>query len=732
MSRKRAKPESSRAHEPVGCPEDYFDATPDLAVDYDTVAEPLHQLLHRYAGTKTREATKRWALDEARIRRVLFECSKASLAVLDAVVDHAGALPQLLMVRVLADQGFENAPRVAKQAADELVSLGLLIPYRWYGDEELYKTCVEVFETIAPLVHGVTVPPVPAVPHDVIVDRRGPRDALITLAALAHVPVRATNSGPHRSDTKKIAAALARDETWVERLLFSALESDAIVASNKLDAPRLDVLHAIATGRRHARDWWPDGLERNDEWFIAGAVRRALAADQRVAMLFEGPEDVSVALEAFELATVDGIELARRPQPSPDGTGDGHVTPSFEIFLGPAADLGVTRLVALAAEPTRLDAVATFKLTPKSIASAARLGVSIDEVLGALERVGPHGVPANVRATVLDWASSVGTAKVRTVFAVECSAVETADRAARALGTHVVQRPTPTLLLVDTDPHAKLVKAGVVLGADTLPPVRRRESYDPPLALLYARPDPKLRAHFAAAKARPPSALIARATTAEVVHGVLGDIPTFLRECTQGSPSPSVTFALRRLADLWEKQNPELEAWLLGHSDPKSALYSLIERPFALAPYLTLDPTIRAQLRQQSTEPHELMARAIALRPHLSGELGRLMKKPAVARFAANLILSPDAPPPTSSSPRAKARTEPSGHPREHDHAAAFLQAATEGRRVRIRLTSGRVVELMPQRVLPVGDDLALAGEDSKTGEARSVSARDVVSLETI
>ncbi len=74
----------------------------------------------------------------------------------------------------------------------------------------------------------------------------------------------------------------------------------------------------------------------------------------------------------------------------------------------------------------------------------------------------------------------------------------------------------------------------------------------------------------------------------------------------------------------------------------------------------------------------------------------------------------------------------PLGTEREHEHAATFLQAAVEGRRVRLRLTHGRVVELAPLRVLPVGDDIALGGEDPKTGEARSVSARDVVSIETI
>lgn len=730
MSRKRTN--RSATVLPTELPDEYYAPMPELAVAYDIVAEPLHNILHRRAGTTTPAATKRWVLDDARVRRALFECSKASLSVLDAIVDHAGALPHSVVTRILQEQGYDDAPRVAKRVVDELVTLGLLIPYVWRPDDDLYKLSLEIFVKIAPLVHGVSVPPVPPVPPDATIDRRGPRDALITIAALVHFHVRHTNTGPHRSDVKKLASALGRDDGWVDRLLISALSSDAIVPSNKLYVPRLEVLDAVAEGRRQTRYTWRDGIERIDGWFSYEALRRGVAADVQVALHFDAHADVAVELEAFERTTVDGVELARRPQPNENGTGDGHVTPSFEVFLGPGADLKVTSRVALAAEPTRLDTVATFKLTPKSIAAASRLGLSVDDVLGALERVGPHGVPANVRATVLDWASSVGTAKVRPVFAVECSSSETADRAARALGAHVLQRPTPTLLLVDSDPHTKLVKAGVALGAD-LPVLEDVSAWDvdPPLALLYARPDPELRARFVAAKAEPPPQTISRATPAEAVHGVLRDIPRFLRDRIQESPTPSTTFALRRLAELWEKQASELEAWLLASDDPKGAVMVLVDRPFALAPYLTLDPMLRARLRNESQEPLQLIASAIALRPAASGELGRLLKKPAVARLAANLqIFQSDTGTEPPRTPSPTTRREGRVLEEEHVHATTFLQAAADGRVVRIRLTNGRVIEVLPQRVMPVGDEIALGGEDPKTGEARSVSASDVVSIE--
>ncbi|MEZ4248201.1 MAG: helicase-associated domain-containing protein [Polyangiales bacterium] len=466
-----------------------------------------------------------------------------------------------------------------------------------------------------------------------IVDRRGPRDTVIGVAALAHFTMRHTQSGPHRTDLKKLAATLAVSPAWLGVLLHDAIDSGVFGVANKILVPRLSVLRSIAEGKRHARDRWSADLRTLEGWVPFETTRRIAVARQNFDVLGgfmePGTDDV------FEHTTVEGVLLARKPRLSPQGTGDGHVTPSFEVFLGPGADLGVTLHVALCAEPTRVDTIATFKLTPKSVANAALLGLTIDDVLAALARVGPHGIPANVQDTVRDWVSTTASATVRPVYAVECPTADAADRAARALGKSVLQRPTPTLLLVDADPHVKLAKAGVGVSSEVVPLVPDDDDggHDWPRApLLHAKPDPTLRERFLRDERTTSSEALDPET--ESVRGMLSGLPEFLRAQVDHARSRVVGQALLRLAQLWEKAAPELIAWALQREEPVRAVKECVESPFAMAHFLTLDPTRKARVLEAARDAEELVSRARTLRPHVTGELGKLLKKDAVASYA--------------------------------------------------------------------------------------------------
>src|SRR5204863_5981595 len=128
--------------------------------------------------------------------------------------------------------------------------------------------------------------------------------------------------------------------------------------------------------------------------------------------------------------------------------GDGHVTPSFEIMLGPRADPEILAVLALAATPVRLDRVITLKLEPASVTAAITCGLRWDEIAKALDAVAPHPVPENVSTMVREWAERARIVRLRRVLSAECSNKEAADAAVTVLGDRVVARPTPTLLLI--------------------------------------------------------------------------------------------------------------------------------------------------------------------------------------------------------------------------------------------------------------------------------------------
>jgi hypothetical protein len=75
-------------------------------------------------------------------------------------------------------------------------------------------------------------------------------------------------------------------------------------------------------------------------------------------------------------STVEGETWVRRAASPADPSGDGHVTPSFEVLLGPGASLDIVAAIGLGRELMGLDRVLTFRITPESV--AAGLGCGLD------------------------------------------------------------------------------------------------------------------------------------------------------------------------------------------------------------------------------------------------------------------------------------------------------------------------------------------------------------------
>jgi len=156
---------------------------------------------------------------------------------------------------------------------------------------------------------------------------------------------------------------------------------------------------------------------------------------------------------AGEWVELDGTLYLRR-SPMLRSGGDGHITPNFEVLLGPAADPWITLVVGMAAELQHLDHVLTHKLSPASVARGLAAGLTLDDLEAALRRVSGRPIPDTVRALLDDTARRV--VNVRTVYALGGTAASLDALAAR-LGDAVVGRPAPDCLLVASEKTASRV-----------------------------------------------------------------------------------------------------------------------------------------------------------------------------------------------------------------------------------------------------------------------------------
>jgi hypothetical protein len=281
---------------------------------------------------------------------------------------------------------------------------------------------------------------------------------------------------PNKSSLKSFARGLGPDEPRIEALLLQGWRADLFIETSDSHIEP-DVQRILRAASR--------GLSRPEASLI-GSVEARLPSEGWVALGaltphfreygVSGDRDLMARCAGqFVFREYRGELFVARPLRPSHRTGDGHVTPSFEVLLGPDAHPEIGVIVGLFAELTRLDRVLTFKITEASVVNGLRAGRTVVEFLDALSAVGRHGVPENVSITVKDFASRAST--IRPVWALEVPAAAT-DALMRELGAAAVASPRPGLVLASAQVSERDI-AAAMLGAG-LKPVSMLET--PPAA----------------------------------------------------------------------------------------------------------------------------------------------------------------------------------------------------------------------------------------------------------
>lgn len=406
------------------------------------------------SGVKSLEAALR---DPERTRRRLRGLPAYALLVLEALCEGRGRLRRSELAEALKER--TPGEDLLTSALGFLSAHGLAMT-TGPGPADSVTLLQPEAATIAEIVIGVGHPSeLPAgLPDDpAILSHERQILAVATLAA--HRKLRWTRDGaPHRTALKSFVKGLGPDEEEIEGLLHEAHQAGLIQVGAVGDggeggttiAPR--ALHdAAAGGLRAVRGsllGTLDALVPESGWIPARSLvpevvqfgvgsARGRAAEHAVATACRG---------RFVVREHAGHLFVGRTVRPTARSGDGHVTPNLEVMLGPEAHPEIVVAIGVFAELVRLDRVLTFRITPASVAAGCATGQPLEGFLEALDRVGRHAVPDNVRITVRDFASRLGT--MRRLWALEVPASAT-EALVRELGAAAVGAPRPGLVLAE-------------------------------------------------------------------------------------------------------------------------------------------------------------------------------------------------------------------------------------------------------------------------------------------
>lgn len=723
----------------------------------------------------------------------LAKASPIALGILEILVDFEGLLHRDALDRVVI-QRFGVSQRDVEQAVESVFGTGLAaaivaqMPYESHK-QRFAMLLAESSPAVAAAVRGLSLPRSTPEVSLAAASRRALRDHVAFLAALAHVTVRATTADlANRASTKKLGALAELDARSAADRVDDAVFAGLVGVRGERLVPRVDALRALAAGGAAPADAdqeWVAARIPRDRWISLEALTRELARVEHVRTNAPYFERFGVALAQtlptyprlesmlrarawLTLADHDGALWVRRWPEGGSGSGDGHVTPAFEVMLGPDADPQITLDIALAAEPVRFDTVLTFKLTPASIGSALSLGLDTTRILAALDRVGRHPVPDNVRHMVLDWSRTSRTATVRKAWVIETNGTEAAEAAARALGARVIARPTPTTLLVDealANPAAMLGKCGVHIDAEIVRSMyapRAREAEDVPLAI--HTPSPQLVTRLADARAEKgglaipaaqPAASraqhVVRSTTPEGL-GERDELDRILAETSddeyddERSPGEVLGGLLERLdedselfdtidrlADRWFDLEDAFIDWAgrRGGRICDDALDRASREPWAFLPLLVLKPAVQRRLLRDARSTDEMITSARRLVVAGDGvEDAELFERATGAEAQKAFgIASSDA---HASAPDASASAEKGVNTPDairETFARAIERGASVTLRVHSKTQGERKLRLRAERVLVRGADVTLLGTELQTELARSFPLANVREL---
>ena len=360
--------------------------------------------------------------------------------------------------------------------------------------------------------------------------------------------------------------------------------------------------------------------------------------------------------------------------------------------------------------------VLTFRITPASVGAGLSSGLAPASLVGALDCVGRHPLPSNVRAMIDDWIAHHRTASIARAWVVRvpesvADAVATGD-----LAKSVLDRPAPGVLAIDASVRrGELVKLLAKHRVSLGPPLsieealahRDEEKFGPegswqarhaarreqaakapsrPLLLpLLFEGDPLLAERVASARAAgfpappqppvpvsaprppnsPPTAVPPAKSPPAAPAAAAPDPPeprsalivaALLGDARAARLSDELVAAVVSLGAMYVEELPELERW--GARLPPEARVALrdtFEAPLALADFLVLAPKARQTVLGKAHDLERLLRESSRSR-----DLGRVSPRGAAAiplvaqaaRILAAQRAAPSAPAETRSTSR--------------------------------------------------------------------------------
>jgi hypothetical protein len=567
--------------------------------------------------------------------------------VLEILADAGGSLPERELV-AMARHRIGSAPRELTGCVEALVRplfVARISARNAFGQPVSRLVLLgSVAETLATLVRGLTLPVDPPQAAAGATTATNEREILALATLTAHRRVRVNRDGsPNRASLKSLVKTLVIDLERAEERLAQASIHGLLVERLDAFAPVLPALRTAAErGLRGSEAeaallaWLPASGWVPVEQFLRARWRSELDERARVGgfawlgTTYDQRQELGVIrARGIDVAESRGHTWVRRRSETLELRGDGHVTPNLEVFLGPGAHPTLVVTIGLGAELVRVDNVLTFRLSPASVRTGLGVGLTAQELIEALERVGPHGLADNVRHSVLDFARQARIAELRTATVLRLPADSAAAFCAKYEGMDI-ERVTPEVVLVRSDwdqkelercleglgVYVRDVDASRDAQVGSARPLQAVSTDDlEPAAAL--RPTPELARRFA--EDRKTGFAASRQAAAELradTQPRAADVEALIAQIRSKVSGASV--AVQRLLVACERlasqADGEIEAWC-ARLGPGQRIEAKIARgvPLLLAPFLALTPEWRAQAMHGARSVGDLLHAAVRL-----------------------------------------------------------------------------------------------------------------------
>jgi hypothetical protein len=602
------------------------------AVPLRSLSSESRQELAKRFGLPNEKQLEERLRDRAFVRERVAALPTLCLLILEIVVEQGGVttgdyLSRLVRARV----GAQLSYRSLQDAEHELFSSGLAVGALAHdGSLSQVAVLAPAGDALYELLAGVSLPGSPP-PDDVPVDasaRRRVRDMIALCGLTAQRRIRFAQSGNvDRTTLKRFTKDLGVTVEDAESTLATAKQCGWLTEQHGRVIPNVTALLHVDRQISLARGvpaW--SALIPEQGWVSAEEVARRAdpsESDWGVGAVHRKHSLALVAAQPCLQVTEHADEFWIRRISAEPATGDGHVTPSFEVLLGPAAAVGIVLRVSLCCELLRVDHVLTLKLTPDSVARGLACGLEPDDLRGALKAISPHGLPDNVAFMLEDWIAAAKFVRVQQGLFVFAEP-DVADRLVLELRENVVSRPQPGVIeIADTLSEGELdkalAKARVVVRSAThasaSTPGRQQVVRAHEKVRAAFEPDAELHSRVLQARQRGDYGVdLAAAPAVESTVGGsarTGPMAELLRFAMQlGAPSEALEL-LEMCAEWREQLAPALSKWAqrLRASARQEAEF-VVDVPLTILPWLVLNAEWRNRVLLRATDVDTLISQA--------------------------------------------------------------------------------------------------------------------------